>query len=198
MSPDNVQAVEVVTGIKSARKKLTQKRVRELFDFNADTGILTRKSVLRSKKADRASGCLTNNGYLVVSIDCATYLLHRVIWLYVYGYFPEHDIDHINRDKCDNRLENLREATRACNVKNTGLRSDNTSGVKGVYWHTQARKWNPKIFLEGRGISLGLFYDFTEAVAHRLAAEQCLGFHSCGGDSSAKEYLDKYINGYRI
>ena len=198
MSPDNVQVVEVVTGIKKLRKNLTQERIKELFDFNEETGILTRKPSLRDKKGGKVVGCLANHGYLVVRIDYTLYLLHRIIWLYAYGYLPEHQIDHINRNKCDNRLENLREATRSCNVRNTGLRSDNTSGIKGVYWHTQLKKWNPKIFSKRKVVSLGLFYDFTEAVAHRLAAEQCLGFHSCNGNSSAKEYLDKYIGGGNI
>lgn len=142
-------------------------------------------------------GCLANNGYLVASIDCKLYLVHRIVFMHVHGYMPENDIDHINRNKLDNRPCNLRESTRSCNVRNVGLRVDNTSGVKGVYWHTQEGKWNPKAFFKGRGKSLGLFSSFIEAVAHRLAAEQCMEWEGCDCNSTAYLYMQKYLQEFK-
>ena len=120
---------------------LTQSEVKRLFDFNAETGVVTRLVTrgYRAKAGDTV-GSINDRGYMTVKIINSTYMLHRVIWLWVYGEFPPHDIDHINGDRADNRLVNLRAVTRQENMKNRCLSKNNKSGTTGVYWSGQ-KKW---------------------------------------------------------
>jgi len=92
--------------------------------------------------------------------------------LFLLGRAPEGlEIDHINRDKLDNRRANLRFVTDTVNNRNTGIPANNTSGVKGVVWHRQTRKWQAQIKIPGRHIYIGLFNSLEAATAARLAAE---------------------------
>ncbi len=178
---------------------LTQERVKELFDYDEETGDLIRKVVKVSNQTNVGEivGSISNYGYLQLSIDRTTYLAHRVAWLYTYGYLPENQIDHINQIKTDNKLNNLREVSRQCNVRNTGNRGDNTSGVKGVCWNKRNSKW--MVCINNLGVSLyqGLHTDFTEAVAHRLAAEQALKWEGCELSSPAFLYIKEYLEEVR-
>ena len=191
--PNNVQDVSVCVGMKSQREKLTQKRAKELLDYDPETGLLTWKVNKRGRGAKvggkAGSNCI--NGYLYVGIDSKRLLIHRVVWLWYYGYFPENDIDHINRVRSDNRICNLREVSRSCNNHNSCVPTSNTSGIKGV----GAYKGGFRAYTEISGSFklLRSTKDFTEAVAHRLAAEQCLGYSSCDTQSSAYLYMQKYL-----
>ena len=135
----------------------------------------------------------TSNGYLVVRVNGKLYYSHRLIWLWFHGYFPEHGIDHINRVRSDNRLENLREVSQTCNLRNCGLSVKNTSGVKGVCWVTRYGKWKARVRVANKVKNLGHHKTFTEAVAHRLAAEQCLNWEGCDSNSSAYRYMKEFI-----
>lgn len=109
------------------------------------------------------------NGYLVGSIFNVKYPAHRVIWALVYGKLPENVIDHINGDKADNRLANLRAATVSQNGMNRGLPANNSSGCKGVSWDRACQKWQAKIGIHGKTIYLGNF-DHLEAAKAAYAA----------------------------
>ena len=109
-----------------------------------------------------------------------------------YGYLPEHDIDHISRDRQDNHIENLRHVSRQCNLRNASMRTDNTSGVTGVSWNKKLDKWNAQIFVNGKRFFLGNHEDFEEAVAHRLAAEQCLNWSDCHSETPAAKYMRRH------
>lgn len=78
-------------------------------------------------------------GYVQIKISGKLYHAHRLAWLYVYGYMPEKEIDHINRIRDDNRIANLREATSQLNSLNTGIYKNNTSGSKGIYYNKRAK-----------------------------------------------------------
>lgn len=119
----------------------------------------------------------TSHGYKLGSINGANYRAHRVIWCMVYGSDPTEEIDHINGDKADNRLINLRAVTTLENMRNLRRPSDNKSGVIGVNWDTEKEKWHASITVEGRQIFLGYFGDLGLAAAARQGAERCLGFH---------------------
>ena len=169
---------------------LTQERVKELFDYNAETGTLFWKVARGTNKREGLpAGCIGSRGYFVTRSFGKLYYNHRLIWLWVNGYFPETNIDHKNKDKIDNRIENLREVSHQCNIRNSGNRKDNTSGVKGVYWHARAKKWHAFIYLNGRNIYLGIFHDFDNAVCARLAGEQALGWSGCDSSSPAFKYV---------
>ena len=172
---------------------LTQERVRELFDLDYETGVLRWRVNRRRARMGDIAGNSTGRGYYQVTIDYNTHLLHRVIFLYAFGYLPEHHVDHISQDKSDNRPCNLRDVTPQCNIRNTGLRSDNKSGVKGVSQLRKSGDWCPRIGVSGKDRNLGHHKDFTEAVAHRLAAEECLDWAGCDSNSSAFLYMQNYL-----
>jgi hypothetical protein len=118
----------------------------------------------------------SGNGYQQGSIDGRTYQAHRVIWARVTGAWPAADIDHINGDKLDNRIENLRVVSRAENSRNASKRVNNTSGVCGVSWHKNRGKWQALVVVQGKYHHLGLFTSFDDAVAARKAAAREHGF----------------------
>jgi hypothetical protein len=110
---------------------LTQELVKAILDYNPETGALVWKVDGCRTRRGSTAGFITGNGYLTVSILKKPYRVTRIIWLYMYNYIPEH-IDHINNNRLDNRLCNLRECTRAENNHNTTISSNNTTGIKGI------------------------------------------------------------------
>lgn len=110
-------------------------------------------------------------------------------WLYVHGYSPETEIDHIDRDKANNRMSNLRVVSHSCNMRNTKIFSTNTSGVKGVSYCNRTNRWQSFICVDDKLSYLGRHIDFIEAVFTRYAAEQCLGWEKCDNNTSAGLYL---------
>lgn len=189
----NVPVARIENGIPPKAKHLTQERVRKLFHYDPHTGVLIR---LSSKKfgIERVVTSIDSEGYLRASVDCCRIRVHRLIWLYVYGYLPENDVDHINRIRTDNRLCNLREVSRSCNIRNSGLRENNKSGVKGVHYIKSIKKWSAFIYVDKKNKNLGVFTDFIEAVATRLAAEQCLSWYSCQAESTAYTKIQEFLN----
>lgn len=172
---------------------ITQEELKRILEYN--NGKLILKVNLNTRKRIGDSiGYKLNTGYFIARLYGKKYLIHRLVWIYHNGYFPEHFIDHKNRDRSDNRIENLREVTKWCNSKNCKIRSDNLTGITGVSYRVFDRvsiipKYNVSIQNNNKQIFIGSFIDFSEAVAHRLAAEQCLGFNLCL-ESSAKIYMD--------
>lgn len=97
---------------------------------------------------------------------------HRIIYAITKGHWPPDQVDHKDRNKAANQIENLREATNAQNQQNTNLQASNTSGFKGVHWHQPAGKWAARITVDGRRIHLGYFDDILDAIMARQNAEQ--------------------------
>lgn len=121
------------------------------------------------------------NGYLVGSVLDYIASAHRVAWAVANGRWPENEIDHINGVRDDNRLVNLRDVTRTENHRNAGLKI-NTSGVLGVSWNTERRKWIAQITVDGKNNYLGQFDTITEAAEVRRQANLRFGFHPNHGD----------------
>jgi len=109
-------------------------------------------------------------------------MLHQLAFFYVYDYIPE-EVDHINHDKSDNRIANLRASYRQDNSKNMPLRKDNASGRVGVNWDKQTNKWRAEVTVNGVGIKLGRFSDINDAISARVAAEILYCFHPNHGKS---------------
>jgi hypothetical protein len=167
---------------------LTQERVKELFRY--EDGNLIRKVRTNSRgNIGDVAGCVSGFGYLKTMVDGKYYFNHRLVFLFHYGYMPENMVDHIDRCKTNNRIDNLREASQSCNIRNAKQPRNNTSGVKGIHWFKQHQKWAAYIDVGGSQKHLGIFIDFTEAVAHRLAAEQCLNWSDCDSNSPAYQYM---------
>lgn len=130
---------------------LTADRVRELLNYDAETGQFTWR-VDRTGKArvGARAGTLQNNGAASIGIDGKVYLAHRLAWLWTHGEWPASGIDHINGDRSDNRLDNLRSATPMQNGANRCLDRRNKSGYRGVSWHKDKQMWLAQITVAGR------------------------------------------------
>lgn len=128
-------------------------------------------------------------GYRNGSILYETLLAHRVVWAIVHGAWPDGEIDHINGDRSDNRLENLRPATAAENQRNQGLPSNNVSGILGVSWNGRRSRWQAKINVGGKTKWLGYFDTLEQAASARAHAEASNGFADGHGKRPAHNLI---------
>ena len=154
---------------------LTQEKLNSLYDYDPDTGFLVSK-----KYKNRREHWAKPGNYISVSIDGKSFPAHRLIWMMVYGYWPN-EIDHINGNKQDNRLCNLRNVTRLENMRNQCVQKNSTSGVTGVYWNKWDKKWAARITVNRKFVHLGYFSNKEDAIATRKAAEVKYGFHENHG-----------------
>ena len=167
-------------------RELTVDLLNHLFEYDKETGNLIWKikpsSRGHSVKAGDIAGTLKSHGYLCVGINYNSYRAHRLIFLMHKGYLPK-TIDHINGDKLDNRIENLRAATVGQNQHNRKTNANNTSGYKGVSWNKALKKWTARITLERKIIHLGYFANVEEAAeVVRKAREELHGSFANHGD----------------
>lgn len=147
-------------------------RLRFLFSYNAMTGDLIRNvDKPPNGKAGDIVGTLTDGGYLKVAVDGRTIRIHRIAWAMQHGYWPIGRLDHKNRIRSANWIENLRPATSSENMQNTSLRSDNISGYKGVHFYQRAQKYRAVIQVDKKLISLGSFDRIEDAIKARKEAE---------------------------
>lgn len=148
---------------------LTYERAHERLICEAKSGLLTWKiDHWKRIKAGKPAGDFYGNGYRRVCVDSVGYLAHRVVWLMAYGEWPDGEIDHVNGDRSDNRISNLRLATAAENKQNIGLKANNKSGFTGVSWDRKSAKWKGTITLGGKAMHLG-YFDTPEAAAEAYA-----------------------------
>ncbi len=172
---------------------ITQKEIRKLLYYDSVEGNLFWKvNRCRSAKSGMIAGGVDHDGYRYIKVSGTRYSAHRLIWLYHYGSFPENETDHINRIKDDNRIENLRDVSRMCNMRNSNVYSNNKTGVKGVYWHKTKERWGVTVRIMNKDYHVGYFDDFDESVLTRLAVEQCLDWNGCDSSSSAYKYATKH------
>jgi hypothetical protein len=173
--------------------------MRALFDYDPTTGILRlrprpvesfdspgRHRWWTRKFCGQAAGYThaTRSGkrYVSFEIDGALYAVHRIIWAIVHGAIsPALEIDHVDGDGTNNRLSNLRLASRATNAKNLKRSKLNTSGVTGVWWAKHAGKWCASGHTNGTVQHIGLFSSFDDAVAARRAWQDKHQFHHAHG-----------------
>lgn len=116
-------------------------------------------------------------GYKQGTIFYRGYQAHRVIWAMETGSWPEDQIDHKNHNRSDNRIDNLREATNRENSENRSISNKNKSGVVGVIFHKDRKKWIAHIKHKGKSINLGQFVDKEDAIAAREAASIKFNYH---------------------
>jgi len=161
---------------------LTQDTLKTLLNYDVNSGLFTWKvSPTNSVKKGSIAGTPDKYGYVTIRISGKLYMAHRLAWLYVYGKFPEKQIDHINHDKADNKINNLRDVSNSINQINIGIRSNNTSGVKGVTFNRQEKKWHSFIKIKGRKNHIGSYRLFNDAVQARQITEIILGWHKHTG-----------------
>ena len=158
---------------------LNSTRLKELLQYNHDTGVFTWINNMGKRiKAGSEAGCLTRQGYVQIRIDAKSYAAHRLVWLYMYGSFPDCSIDHIDGDKTNNARANLRIATQAENCQNL-KKSRGSSGYLGVSKDTtRNNRWKASIKLNGKQIHIGWFKTPLEAHEAYLKAKRL--FHPFG------------------
>jgi len=183
--------------------ELTAEVVRDLLDYNPETGIFRWKvrdrkycksdkgwKIINGRDAGATAGYDSPDGYRYIGIFDNHHLSHRLAWLHYYGEWPNDQIDHINQIKDDNRIENLREATRSQNGMNRSSYNGTASQYKGVGWHKHANKWNAYIQINGKKIHLGYFTIEIEAArAYDRAAIEHFGIYA-NLNFPIEDYLD--------
>ncbi len=138
---------------------------KRLLDYNTDTGVFTWKTTGRGRSKTNVAGTINSQGYQKIGISINNIMRrisgHRLAWYIKYEKLPILELDHINLDKSDNRIDNLREATRSEQGRNRTKPSNNTSGYKGVI--KQRNKWRAVIYIDGKAKNLGSFECAEEA-----------------------------------
>lgn len=134
----------------------TFEEVDQLFAYNQDTGIFTRKvrTAICTKIGDIA-GQINAQGYVILKINGDAYKGHRLAWLLHTKVWPTGDIDHIDGNKQNNAISNLRDVQRSVNSLNTKIIQNNSSGYRGVQYHNS--KWRARVMLNGKQHIIGSF-----------------------------------------
>lgn len=169
------------------RRDFTREEVCERLDYNPETGDFTWKvcpNYQNGGVVDAGSSAGgRKDGYVMIGMFGRQHRAHHLAWLIMTGEWPPAglDIDHIDRDRSNNAWLNLRLATRTENNMNSGLRSDNKSGHKGVSWDRKAQKWTVRITVQRKIHFLGDYQNISQAIAARRDAE-----HRLFGEYNAK------------
>lgn len=153
---------------------LTADYVRSILDYMPETGELVwRVAKAHNVRVGAIAGNLNSTGYMQVSVDGRRYCVHRLVWLIHHSHWPENQLDHINGTTTDNRIENLRKASRAENMQNKASARNSSSRFVGVNWCAKRGKWRAQIMLNGKKKHLGHFHkeeDAADAYAVAKAA----------------------------
>ena len=139
---------------------ITQDYLKSIFDYR--DGELYSKVNNGKRRIGDKCGSINSNGYLQTRVSCKSYVNHRLIFLMHYGFLPK-CIDHIDNNRTNNKIENLRPATISENGMNQRIRSDNTAGVKNVYFNKRDGTWQVQITLNGKKMHFGYYKDIDYA-----------------------------------
>jgi hypothetical protein len=162
---------------------MTFQKLNSLLSYDPDTGHITWRISKGRVRAGSAAGSISGNGYLYIRVDKKNYSAHRLAWLLFYRSWPA-VLDHINRNKLDNRICNLRQATPSENGANRGVQKNSRSGLKGVHKANQANGWQAQIKINGKVRHLGTFDTPEEAsAAYNASSRKLFGPFAHSGDS---------------
>jgi hypothetical protein len=170
---------------------INKEYINKIFHYDMETGVF--KRIMKQSWQGNWYHCddiiksKTIYGYLQANVLGIPRLVHRLIFMYTNGEFPVNDVDHINGNRLDNRWVNLRLVDRQENLKNLGVRRDNTSGVMGVSWSANRNKWHSYIHLDGTRLNIGHFDSKDDAIKARQFAEIKHGFHTNHGKRQSWE-----------
>lgn len=172
---------------------LTQERLKQILKYDPKTGIFiwSIDTSKRSKKGTVAGSKHKANGCWQIGFNKKVYKAHRLAFLFMEGYVPENEIDHIDRNPLNNKWDNLREASRTCNTRNRNVFKNNASGLTGVYFNKNSNKWYSQIKIK-KLFHLGTFNNIIDAVKARWNAEVQHNFPNCNSTSSAYLYLKEH------
>ena len=155
--------------------KITLAELQAELSYDPASGEFRAKLDRPRRPAGSVAGNLRPDGYRCIRLKWRKYWAHHLAWFYVHGAWPADHIDHVNGDRADNRISNLRECTVAQNNQNMAPRRDNSSGFVGVCWNARRGKYQANISVNGKTTNLGLFDDPFEA--HRVYLEAKASLH---------------------
>lgn len=161
--------------------ELTAELLRSLLNYDPATGEFSWKVRCGMRGLPGKVTGHTRGEYRQITVRQKNYRAHRLAWLHHYGRWPKGEIDHIDGDKHNNAITNLREVTLTVNQRNRSLPSNNTSGVIGVCWHKGSERWHASIGAK----YVGSFRNLSDAKAARRRAEREHGYHENHGRSAA-------------
>lgn len=156
-------------------RTLTQERLKQLLAYDPGSGVFVWRVSRGSVSAGRRAGTITDRGYVAIIADGRLYKAHRLAWLYTFGHFPSKQLDHVNGERDDNRLCNLREATNAENQQNLSADGCNSCGLRGVA-KTKNGRFAATIRVSGKNRYLGTFDSAEDA--HQAYLEGKARFHT--------------------
>ena len=145
-------------------------RAMELFECDPDEGEVKWKCTGRGSRLDRIAGTTRPDGYRVVNADREMMYVHRIVWMFVNGEWPPDEVDHIDGNPSNNRIANLRSATRQQNAWNSDRSHLSTTGHPNVTWNSVRQKWEVKIRTSAGRRTIGRFRDLHVAVSERDCA----------------------------
>lgn len=169
MKSDGLQRMRRPARMDGGRTLIAVERLRQEFTYDAASGVIRS---LSGRAKGRIEGAKSPNGYLKLRLDGVNLYAHRVAWALVHGSWPENDIDHINGERDDNRLSNLRALKRHENLQNMRKRRPGRSGVRGITWDKQTQTWRAQLSAQGKRINIGRFRDKEMAEQAYLEAKR--------------------------
>ena len=161
--------------------RLTAEQLRAALNYDHETGIFrwrerpNVRATTNARLAGKQAGCTRHDGYVSIRVNTVQLLAHRLAWLHVHGTWPGTNVDHIDGNPNNNRINNLRQATQLQNTKNRRASAINSHGFKGISWHKKACKWSSQIMKDGKSIYLGLY--LTPEAAHAAYCDAATRLH---------------------
>ena len=165
----------ILTYDKDAGKLHWKPRTQDMFDGSKNP--IKECKRWNARYSGKEAFAINHKGYRTGYILNKRYYAHRVIWAMHYGREPMHNIDHIDGNPSNNHIDNLRDVPQSMNGLNQKMKSNNTSGVTGVSWHSRDECWYASIVKNGKSKHIGKFLNFEDAVVARKNAEKELSFH---------------------
>lgn len=159
----------------AGRSENERERICASVSYDPKTGVFTRLVSAGPGKAGMVAGTILNNGYRSIIVAGGPRLAHRLAWFLTCGEWPTTDIDHVNGNRDDNRIENLRLSTRAQNNANSKLHCTNTSGYRGIYLDRRRGHWVACISIKDRNVYIGSFP--SKELAAEAYAKRALEVH---------------------
>ena len=150
-------------------------KLRELLEFDGESGLFRWRVKRKKASPGSVAGAINGKGYRYISFDNVSYRANRLAWFYAFGKWPAGQIDHINGNRDDNRLANLRDVTGRANSQNRlGANKNNSVRLLGVCYRPKTEKWKAQISVGGRSIHLGYFLTAEEAQAAYMRAKSSM------------------------
>lgn len=177
---------------------VSHEQLLSLLRYDKDRGrffwLKTGRGIKPSKNGE--AGSIDVHGYGQVSLHGKVYKEHRLVWFYVYGEWPNGQIDHINHDRRDNRIENLRIVDNEINHRNRPKQQNNKTGMPGV-WKMPDGRYQAYINVKGKRFHLGKYRTLDEAKRAREEANKLHGFHENHGAGVGKSRVEPIGNSYK-